>query len=396
MNFSKKVLDNGMTVLMEKRDLPVISFSITNRFGGAYETSKIKGIAHFIEHLLFTGTEKRSHEDISREIEKRGGILNAFTANEVTSFFFTLPSKHIMNGVDILTDMLNNPKFEKEKFEKEKKVVLEEMKMYHDTPMIDIFNKIQSNLYEKPFGDGVIGSVETISSLKRDFVYNHFKKVYNPKNFIVSVVGDGNFDTICNHLEKNFKATKNTAKIENIKLKNGNTVEERNGIDQSHFLFSFHTPLPSDESHYALKLLNAYLAMGMSSRLFLEIREKRGLAYAIKPAIQAENSYSNYSIYVGTTKEAIPEVKKIILKEFNNMQKMTEKSLKEAKEMLIGLRKISSENSSDVMSTLMFDELSGDAENYYKHEDKINAVTLNQVKEIAKLGDYSTAAIIPK
>src|SRR3989344_7533433 len=123
MNFLRKKLKNGITVVMEKRELDVVSFSVTNRFGAANEESKNKGVAHFIEHLLFTGTKTRSHEDISREIEKKGGILNAFTNNEVTSFWFKLPSKHVFSGLDILIDMLNNPIFEKEKFEKEKRVI---------------------------------------------------------------------------------------------------------------------------------------------------------------------------------------------------------------------------------------------------------------------------------
>ena len=128
MKFMKRKLSNGIVVLMEKRDLPVVSLSITNKFGAAFEESEIKGIAHFIEHLVFTGTKTRSHEDISREIEKKGGILNAFTAHEATSFWFKLPSEHLFAGMDILIDMLKNPKFDEEKFEKEKKVILEEIK----------------------------------------------------------------------------------------------------------------------------------------------------------------------------------------------------------------------------------------------------------------------------
>src|SRR3989339_2142284 len=130
MKLLKKKLKNGITVIMEKRELPVVALSISNPFGGAFEKSEEKGIAHFIEHLVFTGTKTRTHEDISREIEKKGGILNAFTANEVTSFWFKLPSEHIFAGLDILVDMLNNAIFNKEKFEKEKKVILEEIKMY--------------------------------------------------------------------------------------------------------------------------------------------------------------------------------------------------------------------------------------------------------------------------
>src|SRR3989304_5959101 len=110
--FLKRKLKNGMTVIMEKRELPLVAFSISNKFGAAYETSEIKGIAHFIEHMLFTGTKTRTHEDISREIEKKGGVLNAFTSHEVTSFWFKLPSEHLFAGMDIIVDIMNNPKFE--------------------------------------------------------------------------------------------------------------------------------------------------------------------------------------------------------------------------------------------------------------------------------------------
>jgi len=155
MKFQKRKLKNGITVLYEQRDLPIVSFSISNPFAASHEESKIKGIAHFIEHLVFTGTKTRTHEDISREIEKRGGVLNAFTAQDVTSFWFKLPSEHLFSGMDILVDMLKNPLFDEKKFEKEKKVILEEIKMYHDNPQRHVFEKIEENLYEKPFGVGV-------------------------------------------------------------------------------------------------------------------------------------------------------------------------------------------------------------------------------------------------
>ena len=396
MNFQKKKLKNGIVVLHEQRDLPIISLSITNRFGGAYEQSKTKGIAHFIEHLLFTGTKTRTHEQISREIEKKGGILNAFTSQDITSFWFKLPSEHLFSGLDILTDMLNNPAFLKEKFEKEKKVIIEEIKMYHDMPQRHVFEQIEANLYDKPFGEGIIGSIKTISPMNRDFVADHFKEMYNPNNYIVTLVGNADFKKVCEYLEKNFFPSKDKITLPKIKLKNAETTESRSGIDQAHFVFAFHAPLFTDEQHTHLEVLDAYLATGMSSRLFLKIREEKGLAYAVKSSLSTEKNYSYYSIYVGTTKEAIPEVKKIILEEFQNVKNMTEKELEEAKQQIIGLRKLSKEDSSNVMNELVFSELISKAEEYYTHEERINSVTLEQVKAIAQIKDYSTAAIIPK
>jgi len=397
MKFLRKKLPNGVTVIMEKRELPVVSLSISNRFGAAFEESKIKGIAHFIEHLLFTGTKTRSHEDISREIEKKGGILNAFTDNEVTSYWFKLPSEHVFSGLDIIIDMLKNPKFDTKKFEKEKKVIIEEIKMYHDDPRRHLFEKIEQNLYEKPFGEGIIGSTKTISALERDFVESYFKKMYSPENYIVTVVGNADFEKICSYIEKNFqKENRKPEKIE-IKKRNGESKEEREGLDQAHFLFAIHAPLTKDKNFQALEVLDAYLASGMSSRLFLKIREEKGLAYAVKSSISIGESYSYHSIYVGTTKEAIPEVKKIILQEFENIKNISDKDLKEAKEKLIGLKKISAEESANVMNELLYTELTtGDAENYYKYEEKVKAVNLDDVKKLAKIKEYSIAMILPK
>lgn len=396
MNFQKKKLKNGITVIFEERDLPIVSLSITNKFGGAFEESKIKGIAHVIEHLLFTGTKTRTHEDISREIEKRGGLLNAFTAHEVTSYWFKIQSKHLFSGLDILTDMLKNPALNKEKFEKEKKVILEEIKMCHDNPHVSVHEQIEKNLYEKPFGELIIGSKETVSSLDRDFVADYFKKMYSPENFIVTIVGKADFKKVCEYLEKAFTSENKKLKIIKIKKKNAETTESRPGIDQAQFIFAIHSPLQTAPEYPALQVLNGYLAKGMSSQLFLEIREKRGLAYAITGSIEAEKNYSYYAIYVGTTKEAIKEVKQLIIQGFKDVEKMTEKDLEETKDKIIGFRKVTSEESVNVMNSLMYEELNGDANEYYKFEEKIKAVTLEQVKQLAEIKKYSTATILPE
>lgn len=276
--FQKKILKNGMTILHEYRGLPVISLSITNRFGASYEESEIKGIAHLIEHLVFTGTRTRTHEDISREIEKKGGVLNAFTSQDTTSFWFKLPSEHLFRGLEILKDIINNPIFEEKKFEKEKRVILEEIKMYHDIPQRHVFEMIEANLYKKPFGESIAGSEKTVKSMKRDFVFDYFKNVYNPKEYIITLVGEADFEKVCDYIEKNFAPNNKVYSAKKIELQNKETIEKRKDIDQSHFVFAFHAPKQTEKDYFALEVLDAYLANGMSSRLFLEIREKRGLA----------------------------------------------------------------------------------------------------------------------
>ena len=398
--FQKIKLKNGITILFEKRDIPVVSFSISNPFAAAHETADIKGIAHFIEHLLFTGTKTRTHEDISREIEKKGGVLNAFTAQDVTSYWFKLPSEHLFSGIDILVDMLKNPKFDKEKFEKEKKVILEEIKMYHDNPQRHVFEKIEENLYEKPFGLGISGSEKTIKPLTRDFVANYFKTKYSPENYIITIVGNADIDKVSQYIENQFKPENKTYKHQKIKTKHAETVEERPGLDQAHFVFAVHAPMATDKKRYVLEVLDAYLANGMSSHLFLEIREKRGLAYAVKSSLSAEKNYSYYNIYVGTTKEAVPKVRELIIQGFKHAsEKITEKDLKEAKQRLIGLKEIMSEESSNIMNVLLMEEIStGKAEDFYNYEQEIKKVTLREVKQLSKelIKTFSTASIVPK
>jgi len=396
--FLRRKLSNGMIVLMEKRETPVITLGIANPIGAGFEDSKIKGVFHVIEHMVFTGTQTRTHEDISKEIEKRGGILNAFTSNEATCFWFKLPSEHVFIGLEILSDLLLNPKFDKLKFEKEKKVILEEIKMYHDDPERDVQDQIFENLYEKPFGERIIGSKTSVLQLERDFVYSFFKKHYTTSNFIVSIVGKGDFNKICEFLEKKFgNQNKESFKVKPIIFKNKETIEERKGIDQAHFVFGVHAPLISDKEYSALEVLDTYLANGMSSKLFLKIREEKGLAYSVQSSINSEKSYSYYTIYAGTLKEAVSEVKKIILDELDKVENISEKELNEAKERVIGLRKVVSEESSRVMPEILFYELASKAEEYYTHEQKINNVTSEQVKNLARnmKKNYSTASIVP-
>jgi len=398
VNFKKIKLKNGITVLFEERNLPIVCYSISNPFGGAYETSDVKGVAHLFEHLLFTGTKTRTHEDISGEIEKKGGILNAFTSQDVTSYFFKLPSEHLDAGMDIIHDILKNPTFDPEKIEKEKRVVMEEIKIYHDDPERRVYELIESALYEKPFGEGIVGSAETVKSLTRNKIIEIFNENYVPENFIVTIVGKADIKKVCARLEKEFKPSKKKYSHVEVKAKNQNITEQRQGIDQVQFVLAMHAPR-DEKTQNTLEALNAYLAGGMSSKLFLEIREKHGLAYTVRGKVEREKNYSYLSIYAGTTKEAVEKVKSLIIQGFKDVEKMTEKELAETKQRLIGIRKIASEESLNVMNNLIFEEIStGKAEEYYNYESKIKSVKLEEVKKLAKdlIKSYSTAMVIPK
>lgn len=396
MKLFRKKLNNGMTVIGEWRELPVVAVSISNRFGAGSESSENKGIAHLIEHMVFTGTKTRTHEDISREIEKKGGVLNAFTANELTSYWFKLPSVHLFTGLDILADLLEQPLFALGKFEKEQKVILEEIKMYKDDPQHRVYDLLHQALYAKPFGEAVIGNEQSVSGLEKDFVFDYFERHYSPENYIVTLVGNVDFEKVCAYLELKFaKRGRQLPKISPI-IQNLQLREERAGIDQAHYMFAVHIPLPGTQLHYAYEVLDGYLANGMSSRLFLHIREEKGLAYAVKSMLVSEKSYAYYGIYVGTTKQAVAEVEQIILEELRKAGEMSLEDLNAAKERMIGLRKLSTEESTQVMQELTFAELAGKAEEYYEHEQRLKSVTLEQVRQAARIKEYASAIVAPE
>src|SRR3989344_4156525 len=163
--FFRKKLDNGITVIFEKRQVPVVAIASSVKFGAQYESADIKGISHFLEHLVFKGTKKRTVQEIPKEIESKGGIINAFTGEEITSYWNKLPSRYFELGADITRDLALNPLFEKKALERERKVILEEIKMYHDNPTTHIIEKAKEMLYKKPFSMSIAGDAKTVSKL---------------------------------------------------------------------------------------------------------------------------------------------------------------------------------------------------------------------------------------
>lgn len=394
--FFKKKLKNGLTILFEKRNMPVVAVSASVKWGYAYELEEIKGISHFLEHLLFKGTKNRSQQEIAAEIERKGGDLNGYTSEDVTSYWNKMPSKHFGTSVDIASDIILNPKFEPAEFEKEKQVIIEEIKMYHDNPVRYSIEKISELLYEKPFGIAGTGTAEIIRSLSRQQVIDLHKSKYASDGMILTAVGDADFEEICKLAEKTYPATKRNAVNYSSIKRNSELVEKREGLDQAHFVFGFHSPTMQQDEKYAQEAACTYLFGGMSSRLFQEIREKRGLAYAVKGEINLGKNYGYTRIYVGTVAEKIKMIKEIILKEIKEMGQIQQRDVSEVKEQLLGQWDISRENSVDVMNSLMLEENAGNAEEYYEFKDKISAITLEDVRKLAKLKSYSTFSLIPK
>ncbi len=386
-----------MTLLFEKRSVPVVSVCFAIKHGGINENPREKGISHFIEHLLYKGTSKRTHKQIGEEIEGNGGELNGFTSETVTAYWCRMPSKHIDVALDVLGDMIKNPLFDEKELEKERKVIFEEIKMYRDSPRLHVFQEIQEALYTGTLGMNLAGTVETMEKINREKILEKFKEVYTPNNLILVVVGDTDFNKIVEFAESNFGKQKGKIPKQSFDLINKTKIEKRKGIDQANLVFAHHVPLAGKKESYAAAVLSTLMAGGFSSRLFDEIREKRNLAYAVKGDSNINKDFAFNYIYVGTTKENVEKVKKIILEEFEKVQKnLTEKELQQVKDQIIGNYQIGMEDSQHQMVNLLFAEINARAEEFYDFEKKISAVKLEDVQKIAKIKKYSFFALIPE
>mgnify|MGYP006294618671 CR=1 FL=1 len=400
--FFKKKLGNGLTVILEKRELPIVSISYSVKSGAVNESLEEKGISHFIEHLMFKGTKKRTTKEIAEEIEKRGGEINGFTNDEMVAYFCKLPSEHLSVGLDVLTDAIKNPLFEKEEIEKERQVIFEEIKMYNDNPSHYSLLKIPSLLYEGTLGEFIAGDKETVSNISREDMVKKFNEIYVPGNMVLTVVGNADFEELCDFAEKNF-SSENKGKIneEKIKLKNESLIEKRPGLVQANMVFAHHIPLIDDKKgNYSAKVLNNLLAGGMSSRLFTEIREKRNLAYAVKGDSDDNKRFGYNLIFVGCMPENVDKIKNIILDEYKKIfNTINEDELEQAKKQLIGNYKISMEDSQSQMINLFASEIQGKAEDFYDFEENINSVGIEDLKKIVNKvveGNYSFFALLPE
>jgi len=397
--FKRKVLKNGMTVILEKRDLPVVSVAFAVRNGGVNEKEEEKGISHFIEHMLYKGTPTRDAKKIAEEIEKRGGELNGFTSEEITAYWCKMPSRHLNVALEVLSDMIKNPLFDEKELEKERKVIFEEIKMYHDNPRMHSMDEIQKLLYTGTMKINLAGTYDTMNSLTRDKIVEKFKQIYSSNNIILCVVGDCDFEQLVKFAEKNFGNEKGNISPEKFGLENESKIESRVGIDQANLIFAHHVPIAGDEKSYAAAVLNSIMADGMSSRLFSEIREKRNLAYAVKGDSNVNKTFAYNLIYVGTMKENIEKVKNLILIEYGKVaNSLQEDEVEQIKEQLIGNYQISMEDSQQQMINLLAYEMQGDAKEFYNFEKNVLKVKLEDVKKLAldASKNYSFFALIPK
>lgn len=355
----KTTLPNGLQVVTEKvNSVKSVSAGIWVKTGSRNESEKLAGITHFLEHMLFKGTEKRSSYDIAQSMESVGGYLNAFTSTEYTCYYARCLDSKINNALDVLTDMVRNSQFPEEEMEKEKKVVLEEMKMYKDSPDDVIFEEFSGQVFKNhPIGRPVIGYEETVSSFTRQNLFDYMKERYRPDNLLVAIAGNVNHDEVVKKIAELLDIKSDTVTINTdqpLPAYKTTMNEVSKAIEQTHMIQGRRALNFDHPDKYLLLLANTVLGGGMSSRLHQNIREKYGYCYSVGPFNQSYTDTGLFGVYIGTDREYVPHVRELIKKEFERLQseKIDGKELGEAKAQLKGKLMLSQENTSNRMTRL--------------------------------------------
>jgi len=360
----KTTLQNGLTVVTEQIDsVRSISVGIWIKTGSRNESEKMAGVTHFLEHMLFKGTEKRTSFDIAQSMESVGGYLNAFTSTEYTCYYARCLDTKLERAIEVLSDMVLNSQFPEEELEKEKKVVLEEMKMYKDSPEDVVFEEFSSHVFrDHPIGRPVLGYEETVSGFKRDDLFNYVDLRYRPDNMLVAIAGNVDHDEavrlVNSYLSKKSGVTEAQERQPLEPYEVFNTLIKK-PIEQTHMITGRRGLYYDHPDKYLLLLANTILGGGMSSRLHQNIREKYGYCYSIGPFTQSYIDSGMYGVYIGTDREYVEHVRTLIRAEFEKIrtEPVGSKELDEAKAQLKGKLLLSQENTSNRMTRLAKSEL---------------------------------------
>ena len=361
--YRKTVLSNGIRVITEEiRHVRSASIGAWVRCGSRHEDERINGTAHFIEHMLFKGTARRSAFDIASDIDSVGGVMNAFTGKELTAFYVKVPDYHLPLAMDLLADIFNHSLFNRDEIDKEKSVILQEIRMVEDTPDEYIHDIFEKHFWEgHPLGMPVLGTRDSVDGFDRGEVLKFFEGRYRGDNLVIAAVGNLEHEKLVDLVAELFgglpalrtgtdeKRPRTAARLSCIEK----------DLEQLHLVIGTPAPATLDDTRFAGILMNSVFGGSMSSRLFQEIREKRGLAYAVRSYIVSYRDTGMLNVYVGTSKDKTREVIDIILAEMRRMktEPFTDKELQSAKELIKGNLLLSMESTDNRMQKLATNEI---------------------------------------
>lgn len=391
--YKKTLFNNGLRVVTcRMAQMQSVSLGVWVKTGGRYENRDDKGVSHYLEHLLFKGSKKYSCRKIKETIEGLGGSLNGFTAEELSCFLVKLPGRFLNTALDILLDMVINPLIAQEDINKERNVILEEIKMYKDQPRAYVHDLLDELLWPgQPLGLPIIGFEETVTRMSRKQILEFKESNYTPANIVVSAAGILDHDSLSEKVkgltvklkasgENKFLPAIEKQKEPQLKILSKDT-------EQSHLAMGFHSFKRDHRQRHALVLLHVILGANMSSRLFNEVREKRGLAYEIGTQIKRLYDTGSFLVHAGVDNNRIGEALSLILKELQKIKDrpVAQAELRRAKDFYIGQLVLALEDTLENM--LWVGEHSASLNKIYSPREviaQVNKVEPEDIRSVAR------------
>jgi predicted Zn-dependent peptidase len=359
----REVLDNGLRLITERMpQVRSVTIGVWLTRGSRHETDERSGIAHFVEHMLFKGTANRTAEDIAQAIDSIGGQLDAFTAKEYASYYIKVLDEHLPLAVDLLSDIVLRPAFAPEEIEREKKVILEEIKMVEDTPDDLVHELFTQHFWEgHPLGRPILGSRETVDSFMSESLRTYFGGAYAAPNMIVSAAGNLEHAQVRDLVGRSLVDLPQRGEelSEAPPTVVPQAITRTKDLEQSHVCLGTNSYPQRHDDRYVSYILNTLLGGSMSSRLFQNVREKRGLAYSVFSGLSAYRDAGNITIYAGCANEAVEEVIDLCVEELRTIKRepVPHTELNRAKDHLKGSLMLSLENTASRMSHLARQEI---------------------------------------
>jgi predicted Zn-dependent peptidase len=360
---TREVLDNGLRLITESMPhVRSVSIGVWLTRGSRHETDAQSGIAHFVEHMLFKGTATRTAEDIAQAIDSIGGQLDAFTAKEYASYYIKVLDEHVTLAVDLLSDIVLNPAFAADELDREKKVILEEIKMVEDTPDDLVHELFTQHFWEgHPLGRPILGTPDTVEGLTPESLRAYFQGAYVAQNLVISAAGNLHHDSVRDLVTRAFEklhASGETFQDQPPRVVPQVIVRSKE-LEQSHVCLGTSSYPQNHQDRYVSYILNTVLGGSMSSRLFQNVREKRGLAYAVFSGLSAYRDAGNITIYAGCANDAVRQVIEVCVDELRVLKQtpVPDAELRRAKDHLKGSLMLSLENTASRMSHLARQEI---------------------------------------
>ena len=367
-----------------------VSIGVWLARGSRHEPFEHSGIAHFVEHMLFKGTSTRTAEDIAQTIDSIGGQMDAFTAKEYASYYIKVLDEHLPLAVDVLSDIVMRPAFTADDVEREKKVVLEEIKMVEDTPD-DLVHELFTEHFwrDHPLGRPILGTKETVESLTADGLLRYFQGAYTASNLIISVVGNVEHGDVRTLISRYFDSLPSSSApvAENRPRVVPNVLIRNKELEQSHVCLGTSSYQQDHEDRYTSYVLNTILGGSMSSRLFQNIRERRGLAYSVFSGLSAYRDAGSITIYAGCANNVVGELIDLVISELRGLkdQLLPEAELRRAKDHLKGSLMLNLESTSSRMSHLARQEIYFDRQfGLDETLEGVERVTVHDVARVAR------------